>query len=159
MSMSEDEMETVLADFLSIDGLSAKGLIPWPMDIFRNDHLSVQDKLDMMPHLSQEAETLIELNYAGISGTSAENTAFTSAVRWCALGGYTFAGSNAVGGTYNIGNGGMTSLAIAILDETSCDRLFGVGVVGANQDDEGVNVETKDGRTLKAASVVCTIPF
>lgn len=106
----------------------------------------------MMPHLSQEAKTLIELNYAGISGTSAGNTAFTSALRSYALGDYTFAGSNAVGGTYKIGNGGMTSLARAMLDETSCDRLFGMEVVGVNQDDKGVTIETKDGRTLKAAS-------
>lgn len=164
--MSEDEMETVLAEFLSIDGFSARELIPWPMDIFREpapwkkyDHLSVQDKLDMIPHLSEEAKALVELNYAGVSGTRAENTAFTSALRWYALGGYTFRGSNAVGGTYKIRNGGMTSLAKAMLDETSCDRFFGVEVVGVNQDDEGVTVETKDGRVLKAASVVCTIPL
>lgn len=166
MNMSENEMEAVLADFLSIDGLTAQDLVPWPMDIFRDpapwknyDHISVQNKLDMMPHLSQEAKTLIEMNYAGVSGTSAGNTAFTSATRWYALGGYTFAGSNAVGGSYKIGGGGMTSLARALMEETVCDRLFGAAVTTIAQNDRGATVETQDGRTLKAGAVVCTIPL
>ncbi|KAM0723455.1 hypothetical protein Q7P37_000441 [Cladosporium fusiforme] len=166
MHMTEDEIEAALADFLSIDGLTAQELMPWPMDIFREpapwkkyDHLSLREKLDMMPDLSQEARYLIELNYGGVSGTSAEETSFTSAVRWYALGGYSFAGSTAVGGTSKIGNGGLTSLARLMASETPCDRLFDTAVTRVAQDDEEVTVDTEDGRTLKAGSVVSTIPL
>ena len=166
LGLQEDEVETALADFFTIDGLTARQLMPWPMDVFREpapwrqyDHLSIQDKLESMPALTKEARTLIEMNYTANSGTDAANTAFTGALRWYALGGYTFAGTTAVGGTYKIGNGGMTSLANAISQELSCDRSFGAEVTAIIQDKKGVTVQTRDGHTIAAGHVVCTIPL
>lgn len=166
LGLGEDEIETSLADFFTIDGLTARQLMPWPMDVFREpapwkcyDHLSLRDRLDAMPSLSTEARSLIELNYTANSGTDAANTAFTGALRWYALGGYTFAGTTAVAGTYKIGNGGMTSLANKMLRETNCDCSFGTEVIGITQDADEVTVQTEDGHLLMAGHIVCTIPL
>lgn len=164
--MQEDEIETALADFFTIDGLTAKQLMPWPMDVFREpapwkryDHLSIKDRLDSMPSLTIEARKLIEMNCTANSGTDAANTAFLGALRWYALSGYTFAGTTAVSGTYKISNGGMTSLASAMVQELNCDRSFDTEVTAIIQDDEGVTLQTKGGNTLTAGHVVCTIPL
>lgn len=164
--MQENEIEAALVEFFTIDGLTARQLMPWPMDVFREpapwkryDHLSIRDILDAMLDLSEELRSLIELNYTGNSGADAANTAFAGALRWYALGGYSFAGTNAVGGTYKIGNGGMTSLAKAMLEETNCDRMFNAEVARVAQDDDLMKVETRTGRVLTAANVICTIPL
>lgn len=166
LGMQEDEIEIALAEFFTIDGHTARRLMPWPMDVFREpapwkryDHMSIKDRLDSMPSLTLEARNLIEMNYTANSGTDAANTAFSGALRWYALGGYTFAGTTAVSGTYKIGNGGMTSLANAMVRELHCDRSFGTEVMCITQDDEGVTLQTKDGITLTAGHVVCTIPL
>lgn len=164
--MQEDEIETALADFFAIDGLTARQLMPWPMDVFREpapwkryDHMSIKDRLESMPSLTEEARNLIEMNYTANSGTDAANTAFSGALRWYALGGYTFAGTTAVSGTYKIGNGGMTSLANAMVRDLNCDRSFGTEVTAITQDGEVVTLRTKDGNTLMTGHVVCTIPL
>jgi len=164
--MQEDEIETALADFFTVDGLTARQLMPWPMDVFhepapwkRYDHLSIRNRLDSMPLLTKEARNLIEMNYTANSGTDAANTAFSGALRWYALGGYTFAGTTAVSGTYKIGDGGMTALANAMARELNCNRSFGTEVTAITQDDEGVTLQTKGGNTLTAGHVVCTIPL
>ena len=164
--MQENEIETALADFFTINGLTARQLMPWPMDVYREpapwkwyDHLSIKDRLDSMPSLTMKAKSLIEMNYSANSGTDAANTAFSGALRWYALGGYTFAGTTAVSGTYKIGNGGMTSLANAMVRELHCDQSFGTEVTGVMQDDDKVIVQTKNGQTLTAGHVVCTIPL
>ena len=164
--MQENEIETALADFFTINGLTARQLMPWPMDVYREpapwkwyDHLSIKDRLDSMTSINMEARDLIEMNYTANSGTDAANAAFSGALRWYALGGYTFAGTTAVSGTYKIGDGGMTSLANAMARELNCDRSFGTEVTAITQGDEGVALQTKDGNTLTAGRMVCTIPL
>lgn len=165
--MQEDEIETALAEFFTIDGLRARQLMPWPMDVVRkpapwkrHDHLSIKDQLESMPSkLPKEARNLIEMNYTANSGNDAANTAFSGALRWYALGGYTFAGTTAVSGTYKVGNGGMTSLANAMFRELNCDQSFGTEVTAITQGDKGVTLQIKDGDTLTAGYVVCTIPL
>lgn len=166
LGMQENEIETALGEFFTIDGLTAKQLMPWPMDVFREpapwkqyDHLSIKDRLDSMTSLTMEARNLIEMNYTANSGTDAANTAFSGALRWYALGGYTFAGTTAVSGTYRIGNGGMTSLANAIVRESKCDWSFGTEVTAITQNNEGVTLQTRGGNKLTATHVVCTIPL
>lgn len=62
-------------------------------------------------------------------------------------------------GVYKIGNGGMTSLARAILDEYTGDRLFDTVVTDIRQVGRGVEVLTKSGQMLRANSVISTIPL
>lgn len=166
LGMQEDEIETALAEFFTIDGLTARQLMPWPMNVFREpalwkryDHLSISDRLDSTTSLTMEARNLIEMNYTANSGTDAANTAFSGALRWYALGGYTFAGTTSVSGTYKIGDGGMTSLANTMVRELNCDRSFGTEVTRIVQDGEGVTLQTKHGKTLTAGHAVCTIPL
>lgn len=166
LGMQQDEIEAALADFFTIDGLTARQLIPWPMDVFREpapwkqyDNLSIKERLDSMPSLIKEARNPIKMNYTANLDTDAANTAFSGASRWYALGGYTFAGTTAVSGTYKIGNGVMTSLANSMVRELHCDRSFGTEVTAINQDNKGVTLQIKGGKTLTAGHVVCTIPL
>ena len=59
LGMDEEELEATLSKFFTIDGLTARDLMPWPMDIFREpapwkryDRLSLEGRLDAMPELS-----------------------------------------------------------------------------------------------------------
>lgn len=166
LGLQEDEIETALAEFFTIDGLTARQLMPWPMDVFREpapwkryDHLSIKDRLDSITSLTVEARKLIEMNYTANSGTDAANSAFTGALRWYALGGYTFSGTTAVSGTYKIGNGGMTSLANAMVQELHCGQSFSTEVTAISSNDEEVTLQIKGGNTLTAGHAVCTIPL
>ena len=89
-----------------------------------------------MPLLTIEAKSLVEMNYTSNSGTDAAITAFSGALRWYALGGHTFADTTAVSGTYKVGNGGMTSLANAMVRELHCNQTFGTEVTGFTRNDE-----------------------
>jgi lysyl oxidase-like protein 2/3/4 len=160
------KFEELLKQFFTIDGLSAKQLLSWPMDALREpaawrryDHLSVRGRLDMMTDLPREYKDLIEMHCTSVSSLPADETAFMVPLRWYALGGYTFAGSTAISSMYRIANGGMTSLAKAMLSEVDYDRVFDREVTAINQDDKGVTIKTRNGSKVTADLAICTIPL
>jgi lysyl oxidase-like protein 2/3/4 len=123
------------------------------------DHLSVRTRLDMMTDLPQQYKDLIEMHCTSVSNLSADETAFTVPLRWYALGGYTFAGSTAISSMYRIANGGMTSLAKAILSDADYDRVFDREVTAINQNAKGVTVQTGNNSNVTADLAICTIPL
>jgi lysyl oxidase-like protein 2/3/4 len=68
------------------------------------------------------------------------------------------AGVSEKAGVYKLGNGGMTSLARAILDEYRGDLLFGTVVTEISHTAVGVAVKTLQGQ-LSAMAIVSTIPL
>lgn len=92
LGMQEDEIEAALAEFSTIDGLTARQSMPWPMDVFREsapwkqyDHLAIKERLEQMLSLTKELRNLIEMNYTANFSTDAANTAFSGPLRWYAL--------------------------------------------------------------------------
>jgi monoamine oxidase len=60
---------------------------------------------------------------------------------------------------YEVGKGGMTSFARAILSEVHADRLLKTQGVGISQADGKVHVKTNGGHQITASAVVSTIPL
>lgn len=162
----EEKIESLAAEFFAVDGLSARELMPFaheplrspPQTWMKYDGLSVRDRLDQSKWPAEDKD-LIETNFNTLGCGTGEVTAFTEALRWYALGGYSMAGFEAAAGTFKLGNGGMTNFARHILDEFAGDRMFGAAVKAVSQDDIGVRVVVGDGKIVTAQQIVCTIPL
>lgn len=113
----------------------------------------------MMEDLPQEYKDLIEMHCTSFSSLPADETAFMVPLRLHALGGYSFAGTLAISSMYRIANGGMTSLAKAMLSEADYDRVFGMEVTAIDQDSQGVTVQICNRSKITADLAICTIPL
>lgn len=124
-------LETLSAQFLNIDGLKSRDLMPYPHDPFRKpalwrkyDHLSIKASLDAFPDTDPKLRQIFEV-YVGLLGCNGPSqVSFTEVLRWYALGGHTMAGAYKLSGVYKLGKEGMTSFARAILSEYQGDLLF-----------------------------------
>lgn len=159
-------LERVAKRFFTIDGLDSRSLMPYPHDPLRKpalwmeyDHLSVRDRLDQIQDIPQWEKDLFESNLNTFGSAPGKDIGFVEALRWFALGGHTLAGVFEMCGVYKIGNGGMTSLARAILGEYNGDRLFDTVVTEIRQVGRGVELFTQSGRMLRTNSVISTIPL
>lgn len=155
-----------LADaFFSIDGISSRELMPYPHGPFKErlwmeyDHLSVTDRLDSLSNFSSWEKALFDSNISTFGSAPGKDIAFTEALRWYALGGHSMSGVFELAGVYKIGNGGMTSFAKAILSDYKGDILFDTTVMEVRQDCSTAEIITTLGRSIKAKSVVSTIPL
>lgn len=165
-------VNNMIDEFFNIDGHTARTLMPYPHDPFREpapwktyDALSVHDRLDQMAASGKFDRKDLDLfkNIAsGVSLTTSDRTGFVEFLRWIALGGYTLQGMVDTTAVYKIGNGGMTSLARKILGDYKGDIMFDAAVTDITQEPQqgnGVNVTLRDGRSFHAAQVVSTIPL
>ncbi|KAF9894561.1 hypothetical protein FE257_006446 [Aspergillus nanangensis] len=164
-------LERVAARVFAVDGLDSRALMPFPHDSLREpapwkryDHLSVRDRLDAIDHgegrgFSQREKDLFESNMGTIGSASAAEIGFVDALRWYALGGHSIAGMMEKAGVYKIGDGGMTGLARAILDDYRGDLLFNTAVGDVIQESSGVVVKTASGMQLRAKALISTIPL
>ncbi|KAH6994638.1 hypothetical protein EDB82DRAFT_198577 [Fusarium venenatum] len=164
----EDAMvaaERLASKVFSIDGYTSKELMPYPHDPTRlapwckYDHLSIRDRLDAITDESDENKAYFQ----GLTNTFATSPSneigFTEGLRWYALGGHTLTQLFESAGLYKLGNGGMTSFAKAIFEDYSGAALFSTEVTKISQTPNEATVTTKDGRTLSAGRIVCTIPL
>ncbi|KAJ5752126.1 hypothetical protein N7520_009043 [Penicillium odoratum] len=168
MSIAEDgaALERVAEEFFTIDGLNSRSLMPYPHDSLREpapwrkyDHLSVQDRLDQLHDIPQRMKDLFGSNINTFGSAPSKDIGFVEALRWFALGGHTIAGVFEMAGIYKIGKGGMTSLAHAILNEYTGDRLFNTVVAEISHIASGIELSTTSGLILRAKSIISTIPL
>jgi lysyl oxidase-like protein 2/3/4 len=159
-------LERVAQRFFTIDGLNSRSLMPYPHDSLRDpapwrkyDHLSVHDRLDQLHDIPQPEKDLFESNINTFGSAPGKDIGFVEALRWFALGGHSIAGIFEMAGIHKIGKGGMTSLASAILDEYTGDRLFNTVVAEIHHVESGVELSTTDRRTLRAKAIISTIPL
>ncbi|EKJ71636.1 hypothetical protein FPSE_08082 [Fusarium pseudograminearum CS3096] len=164
----EDVMEAaerLARKVFSIDGYTSKELMPYPHDPTRlapwrkYDHLSVRHRLDAIGDETDETKAYFQ-GLTNTFGTSPSNEiGFTEALRWYALGGHSLTQLFEEAGLYKLGNGGMTSFAKAIFQDYCGAALFGTEVTQISQTPGKAIITTKDGRSLSAGRVVCTIPL
>ncbi|KAL4960122.1 amine oxidase [Aspergillus stella-maris] len=159
-------LERVAQKVFSINGLDSRALMPYPHDSLREpapwkkyDHLSVQDRLDVLTDISENEKALFDPNIATFGSAPCKEIGFTDALRWYALGGHSISGVFELAGIYKLGKGGMTAFAQAILGEFRGDRLFSTAVLEINQTGNSVQVTTAQGRRLTAKAIVSTIPL
>lgn len=62
-------------------------------------------------------------------------------------------------GVFKLGNGGMTTFARAILDDFRGHIALNREIRKIHQAHSHVELTTKDGQTINARRVVCTIPL
>ena len=166
-----DGMETAAAvqraadAFFSIDGLTSRELMPYPHDPMRQpalwtkyDHLSAKDRLDQLD-IPQIEKDLFDGMISSFGSVPGSQCGFTEVLRWYALGGHSMAGVFEHAGIFKLGNGGMTSLARAILSDYRGHLLFGTTINAIEQDKNSVTLTSKNGRTIKARCVISTIPL
>lgn len=158
--------ERVAARMFQIDGHTSRTLMPYPHDPLREpapwkayDHLSVRQRLDQLHDTPQAERNIFEAITGSFGSAPGTDTAFLEALRWYALGGHSMAGMFELAGIYKIGGGGMTSLALAILGDYKGDILLNTPVQAICQTARGVTIETKSGKSIKAATVISTIPL
>lgn len=131
---------------------------PLASDHFKDiDDVSVLDRIrSQFPEGGQREilESFWALNFNG----PLEHAALTQALRWVALTNGDWAVSFEACATYKI-VGGTAALAQAILDDSSACVEYGF-VVGDVRDEAGtVTVTSTDGRSLRGASAIVTVPI
>ncbi|KAM0198539.1 hypothetical protein ACHAPA_008808 [Fusarium lateritium] len=157
--------ERVARKVFSIDGYTSHELMPFPHDPTRltpwsqYDHLSIQDRLDSITDESEEDKAYFQ-GLTNPFGTSpSDKIGFTEALRWYSLGGHSMQQLFELTALYKLGSGGMTSFAKAIFEDYSGAALFSTEVTKISQGPNKAIVTTKDGRSLSAGHIICTIPL
>lgn len=165
MADAQVAAERLARKVFSIDGFTSQELMPYPHDPThltpwcKYDHLSVRDRLDAITDESDEVKAYFQ-GFTNTFGTSPSNeVGFTEALRWYALGGHTMAQLFELAALYKVGNGGMTSFARAIFESYSGAALFSTEITKISQTPNKATITTKDGRSLSADRIVCTIPL
>jgi hypothetical protein len=151
--------------FFSIDNVRPRELMPFPHDPARPqpwqkyDHLSVQDRLNQLD-LSQYDKDLFVCHATCIGSGTAPEVAWTDALRWYALAGYSLPTMYDAVGCYKLNKGGMTNFARHIFAEYRGDILLNQGVTSIEQHPvTGVKITCNDGASFQAGWAVCTIPL
>lgn len=155
----------VAEKLFSIDGLTPRELMPYPHDPSRSqhwmkfDHMSVQDRLNQLDIPSQDKD-LFAAHTNSFGSATPTDIAYTDALRWFALGGYSMPTMYDAAGAFKLGNGGMTNLARHALSQYRGDRVLNKVVSSLNQTSASqVTVSCTDGSSYKASKVICTIPL
>lgn len=158
-------LTSVAEHFFSIDGMTARQVMPYPHEPLRPqpwhkyDHLSCQDRLDRLDIPQKNKDLFIPLPNSFGSST-ASDLAWTDALRWYAAGGYNVATMMDAVGSFKLGGGGTTNMCRHILAEYQGDRLFNKVVKSVKQtNDSKVVVTCADGSTYRSRRAVCTIPL
>ncbi|EDP49064.1 hypothetical protein KXW98_003521 [Aspergillus fumigatus] len=166
LNKAAEALERVAQMFFTVDSTDSRGLMPYPHDPLREpakwkqyDHWTVKDRLDRLEGLPMWEKQLFESIISTFGSAPGKDIGFTEALRWFALGGHSMKGVFDLAGTYKLGNGGMTSLARAILDEFLGDILLNTAIKEIHQSSPGIKVVTAEGQQLKAKTVISTIPL
>ncbi|PKS12480.1 hypothetical protein jhhlp_000686 [Lomentospora prolificans] len=94
-----------------------------------------------------------------IGSAPGKDIGFIEPLRWYALGGHSMTGMFEIIETFKLGNGGQTRFARSILSDYRGHLRMNTSVEKVEQRHGGVTVTTKDGDSLKARAIVCTIPL
>ena len=130
---------------------------PLHRDVSAVDALSIKDRIDEAG-LDDERRLIGETFWAGLSSARCEEVGVLDAVHWCALAGYDPLMMIETGGGYTLA-GGTGRLAEAIAADTRCDLRLRTPVARVRHDEDGVEVECRDGATVAARAVVVAVPW
>lgn len=162
-------MDRIAKVFFSIDGLTSRDLMPYPLDPLRTplapwtkyDHVTARERLDQLGDEvgSERDKAMFGAFLSTFSGTTVAELGWAEALRWYALAGHDFGRIGEFAGVYKIGEGGTTRLARAILADFHGDVVMSSTVDKITQDDSRVQVSVNGDRQFRAKRVVCTIPL
>jgi hypothetical protein len=151
--------------FFSMDNMTPRELMPYPHEPTRPqpwqkyDHLSLHDRLEQLD-LPQYDKDLFVCHTNSFGSATAPEIAWTDALRWYALGGYSISTMYDAVACYKLGKGGMTNFARHIFAEYRGDVLFNKVVTSIEQHPvTGVKITCNDGASFEAGWAVCTIPL
>ncbi|KAJ5473443.1 Flavin amine oxidase [Penicillium sp. IBT 31633x] len=127
------------------------------------DKLSCQDRLDQIhDQLSDEELSILEAQLVQMGGNTLDKLGLVGALRWWALGGHTPTGLNDIALHTRL-RSGNSELHRRIFEHAKSTGNLSYGFkapVQRIEDADGiVTVTTRDGKTWKARSVICTVPL
>ncbi|KAF2994091.1 hypothetical protein E8E14_000933 [Neopestalotiopsis sp. 37M] len=127
------------------------------------DELSCQDRLDeIRDRLSKEEQAMLIAVIEQMGGNSLDKLGLLDALRWWSLGGNTPTGLNDIGLHTRLASGNSTLHRRIFEHAESTGNLsysFSTAVERIVGSDGVTTVETRDGRTWHARTVVCTVPL
>lgn len=159
-------METAIYKFLNVDGAGGTKLLARPYDAdfvrkipIKYFTMSCQDRLDQLPDIPQEHKDLIASMFETIGCAPIGVTPFFEILRWFGLSGFTFRGFLDSVDALSLQRG-TTSLALAIMAESKADIVLSspVASVVRGKDKHITTITTRDGRTIRAPKIICTLP-
>ncbi|KIW13792.1 hypothetical protein PV08_08984 [Exophiala spinifera] len=160
--------QAVADRFFVLDGLNSRELMPYPHDPFRDpapwkkyDHLTIRQRLDQLdlPTVHKDYFETLCNSFGSATGTE---IGFVEALRWYALGGHSMDRVFELAGIYKLGNGGMTSFALKILQDTRCDILLDTVISEIIQQSPCGSTIVKSQNTqtvLNGKAVISTVPL
>ncbi|GME48596.1 hypothetical protein GTA08_BOTSDO12869 [Neofusicoccum parvum] len=167
----EEEMfSKVWALFCNVDGTALQETIPYPFDSMRKfnamakwDKLSCKDRMQQIEdQLTPEERGLLEAIVLQMGGGPLEDLGFLDAMRWWALGGWKPTGLNDIGLRTRLGSG-QSTLARRLFDHArSTGRMsysFSTPIASVVDNGRTTEVTSRNGKTWRGRSVVCTIPL
>ena len=150
-------MSRILAD--------SRSILPQPYDYYplsdqlaALDSVSIKDKIDELD-LDPVGRALLDGMWAlNFSGNPAR-AAYTQAIRWCALAGGDWKLMFEACATYKFARGTKALLDAIAADAQEADIRLGTTVTAIDETADGVTVTTADGKQLRGARVVVTLPL
>ncbi|KAF9888965.1 hypothetical protein FE257_008135 [Aspergillus nanangensis] len=129
----------------------------------RWDKLSCQDRLDQIrDQLSDEEVSMLTAQLVQMGGTTLDKLGLVGALRWWALGGHTPTGLNDIALHTRL-RSGQSELHRRIFEHAlstgNLSYKFRSAVHRIEDAGNIVSVITRDGKTWKARSVICTVPL
>lgn len=111
-------------------------------------------ELDLTPSERSVNESV----WVGHVNGALDDTALTAALRWSAATGGGWHTMHEASSTFKLADG-MDAFAEAIADDLRHDVEFGVDVRRVTRYDDGVEIEARDGRIIRARRAIVTVPF
>lgn len=153
----DQPMSRILAD--------SRSILPQPYDYYplsdqlaALDSVSIKDKIDELD-LDPVGRALLDGMWAlNFSGNPAR-AAYTQAIRWCALAGGDWKLMFEACATYKFARGTKSLLDAIAADAQEADIRLGTTVTAIDETADGVTVTTADGKQLRGARVVVTLPL
>lgn len=163
-------MNIALTEFCNVDGQLGKTVLPFPHKPFTEaehfakwDSISAAERVDQIKdRLTPDQRSLLLSIIVTASGSPADQVAFTEILRWWALAGYDSQAYMDYIIKWKL-KCGQTGLALRIFrDALASGNLsyrFSSPVHQIDQSRQHVIVTTKDGQSLSAQYLVCTVPL
>jgi monoamine oxidase len=123
----------------------------------RFDRMTIAQRLEELELTSEEREVLAA-ELESLAHAPLDDAGAVSVLRWHALSGYSLELTQQTGGRVTISEG-TRALLDSIAESAPVESELGAAVAAVRQNNGGVEVETRDGRTFAAGAVVVAVPL
>lgn len=158
-----------LKKLVNVDGKLGKDVIPFPHSAVltpearKYDNMTVADRIQQVRHeMTPNERACAEAFVLLCSGGTLDTTSFYEFLHWWALCEYNYEGVVNYLVHYKF-KAGQSTFARRFFDEAlatgNLTYAFNSPVATITERSEGVQVETRDGRTFKAKKMICAIPL